>query len=222
LFPGIKDTVNKCLKDNNLNPKDKDGGSFLKGDLKSPVADGACWYGIYEGKIVYLDNSRVTSSYGMCFTRPGENPYVEMITQNSRYDENKTQIERSTSVKSKFQSDAGHVNFYQVMGALNHGDSLFNENNRHKVRFLTSIYLGGSEAKKETITVCANGIVKCDVDYLGKPPHQEAKTTEFDTRDITKENARPYLFSISEREPHRTTNNDSRTPSKEKKSGKHF
>ena len=204
LFPGIKDTVNRCLKENNLMPKEE---YPLNGDLKSPVADGACWYGIYEGKIVFLDNSRVTSSYGLCFTRPGENPYVEMIPQNSKYEENNTQIERSKLVKSKFQSDAGHVNFYQVMGAHNDkdDDSLFNENNRHKVRFLTSINLGGSEAKEETITVYANGIVKCDVDYPAKPPEQKAKTTEFDARDITKENARPYLFSVSDKEKHQIT-----------------
>lgn len=199
MFPDIKETIRKRLKKNSRVPEEYP----LNGDLKSPVADGACWYGIFEGKLVFLDNSRVTSSYGFCYTTPGGDPYHELITQNSKYeDKNNTEISREAEVKSKFNSDAGHVNFYQVMGALNHGNSLFDESNRHKVRFLNSINLAGSTANKEIITVCANGQVICDVDYPGKPSTQGLITAEFDARDITKENARPYLFSVSDSEKH--------------------
>jgi len=215
MFPDIKETIRKRLKKNSRVPEEYP----LNGDLKSPVADGACWYGIFEGKLVFLDNSRVTSSYGFCYTTPGGDPYHELITQNSKYeDKNNTEISREAEVKSKFNSDAGHVNFYQVMGALHHGNSLFDESNRHKVRFLNSINLAGSTANKEIITVCANGQVICDVDYPGKPSTQGLITAEFDARDITKENARPYLFSVSDSEKHLQRQN---TPQEDKGYGKH-
>ena len=104
------------------------------------------------------------------------------------------------------------------MGALHHGNSLFDESNRHKVRFLNSINLAGSTANKEIITVCANGQVICDVDYPGKPSTQGLITAEFDARDITKENARPYLFSVSDSEKHLQRQN---TPQEDKGYGKH-
>lgn len=205
MFPIIKERVKAILKKNSRAPQEY----ALNGDLKSPVADGACWYGMFEGKIVFMDNSRVTSSYGFCYTRPGEEPYLELIEQNSRYEnKNGTEISRRANVQSKFSSDAGHVNFYQVMGRRNHGVSIFDENNRHKVRFLNSINLAGSTAKTEIITVCANGKVICDVDYPGKPANQGPVTTEFDARDITKENARPYLFSVSDSEKHIVKHSD--------------
>lgn len=203
MFPEIKENVKDKLKREGRSPQEYE----MNGDLKSPVADGACWYGIFEGKVVFLDNSRVTSSYGFCHTIPGQVPYHELIQQNSKYEiNNGTAITRSLKIESNFNGDGGYVNFYQVMGALQHKNSLYDESSRHKVRFLNSINLNNSTAREVTITVCSNGQVICDADYSAKPQNQENITAQFDARDITQENARPYLFSICDLEVHKIMN----------------
>lgn len=209
-FPAIKETVISTMKERQRSPKEY----HLNGDLKSIVADGACWYGIFGEKLVFVDNTRITSSYGFRYSIPGNrSDYVELIKQNTRYEGKYSDtLTHSVDIVSHFESNANIVNFYQVMGSLHHGNSIFDEDNRHKVRYLTAINLGAGQASRETITVKLNGTVFCDVNYQGKPIGQKPFTAEFDTRDITKENARPYLFSVSDNERHQTNVTTSRPP----------
>lgn len=199
MFPLIKEKVKDTLSANHFNPTEY---PLNNAEVKTAVAEGACWFGMYEGKIVFVDNSRVTSSYGFSYTRPGQSDYVEMVKQNSRYGDRGYIID-DKHIRSKFPSNAGHVSFYQVMGSLRHGESVLSAENMHKVRFLTSISLAGGEAKRESLKVMENGSVYCDVDYDGKPINLQPQPVDFDTRDITKENDRPYLFSVSDNENHK-------------------
>lgn len=205
LFPAVREVVTKTLKNHGRNPKE----FTLNADLKSPVADGACWFGIFGGKLVFVDNSRVTSSYGFRYTRPGQNDYQELICQNQVFEGiHRDSLTRMANIESRFEANAEQVNFYQVMGSLHNGKSIFDENNRHKVRFLAAVNLASGKATQESITVGADGKVLCDVEYQGKPRNRGPVSTDFDTRDITKENARSYLFSVSNAEkPAKTTGN---------------
>ena len=193
MFPKVTNLVTIEIKDKGFATEEH---RINPTELKTAVSRGACWFGMYDGKIVEVDNSRITSSYGIRHTIPGQNEYIEIISQNSKYDIG-GKLVRTADVVSTFADNGQYVQFYQVMGRTD--DNLFEPSRRFKIRFLVSIPLNGREAMKETISISEKGNVECDVDYPGKPLDEKPKSVNYDFRDITQENDRSYLFSICDK-----------------------
>lgn len=198
LFPLVKDKVINKIADKTTKEIEE---YEIGGNLKNVVADGACWYGIYHGKIVTMDNSRITSSYG--YFKGGN--FEELVKRNTRYEEEQSQyagqhiVVKSARVNSEFRETAGHVQFYQLMGGIKNGTTLTDESNKHKVRLLTSIDLEGHKAENVSIKVYETGQVYCNVEYQGDSHELQVN---FDSRDITDENSRSYIFSVTDIEQH--------------------
>lgn len=190
LFPGVIDNVIREINKRGFYPNKHAIGDT---EIKTAVSKGACWYGMYDGKVVELDNSRITSSYGIRHSVPNKPEYIEIIPQNSKY-KTDGKLEGCISLQSDFANTGNCVQFYQMMGDA--GNNPFDPSKRYKVRYLTSINLDGRFATQEGVIVSIDGKVACDVDYYGKSHESNPVYVNYDMRDITKDNDRPYLFSI--------------------------
>ncbi len=191
-FPKIKDIVEKKVKNKFKKIKI---WKFDDNEIKTSVAYGACWYGIYNG-LVTLDNSRLSSAYGFKQTT-GESTHLEiLLNQNSRFDENNKVI-ANKNVESLFDGDGNTVAFYQVMGS-GRGADLLSPENRHKVVFLTNIPVI-STTKNVGIDVDRNNMVTCSVEF---DTGDEVSKSDIDivTRDITEENEWAYIFATENKD----------------------
>lgn len=186
LFPKVKEHIRDFIHDKGFSPEEHKMNAT---EVKTAVARGACWFGMYDGKVIEVDNSRITSSYGIRHTIPEQTEYIEIIPQNSKYENGS--LTKCANISSNFANNGCCVQFYQVMGAAN--QDIFEPSKSFKVRYLASIALDGRTVTQETITVNADGRVSCNVNGSRLQRHV---LVNYDTRDITNDNDRPYLFSI--------------------------
>lgn len=194
-FPYIKETVLKTIRDRKT--KDISVINFASDNdgLKTAVAYGACWYGIYNS-LVTLDNSRLAGVYGFKFTSNGETKLVKLLDQNTLFDDDNV-ARGLREIRSSFDSDGQNVVFYQVMGSGN-GNNLFSQENRFKMNELVKIRVS-AQTEKVSIGVGRDNIATCRVDFETGDSAVKSDI-DIDTRDIASENDWAYVFA--------TTNDD--------------
>ena len=191
-FPNIRKIVHEIVK---KKFKSISIWNFNDEEIKTSVAYGACWYGVYNG-LVTIDNSRLSSAYGFKQTLGNDTCLQILLNQNSKFDED-NMVAASMEVESQFNGDGETVSFYQVMGS-GEGNALLAPENRHKVVFLTSIPVS-SMTKRVGIEVDRNNIVTCSLEFN---TGDEVKQTDIDieTRDITEENEWAYTFATENKD----------------------
>lgn len=196
MFPNIKktvtDTLEKCASTKNINILST---LFDDSEIKTSVAYGACWYGIYNG-LVSLDNSRLSSAYGFKQTTGSDSKLNILLNQNSLFDED-NKVSCTADVQSNFDGDGQTVAFYQVMGSGT-GDNLLSESNRYKVNYLTSIPVTQT-TKSVSIEVGKNNTATCSVTFDTGITVSKSDV-DIQTRDIAEENDWAYIFATTDKE----------------------
>ena len=191
MFPGIRDTVYNTMKRRFRDVKVYNG--FSNEEIKTSVAYGACWYGIYNS-LVTLDNSRLSCSYGFKLTQYGKSLLHVLLNQNDCFNERGV-VSNSKHVSNTFAADGNVVDFYQVMGS-GRGDDLFTENNRHKVNFIGSIDVT-TTTSEIAMTADRRNVVTCKV-VFNTGDTSVFKDLNVVGRDITKENDWAYVFAATQ------------------------
>lgn len=193
MFPKIKDIVNTKVRSHSkhLNVLN----IFSDEEIKTSVAYGACWYGIYNG-LVTLDNSRLTSAYGFKQTTGTDSNLKILLNQNSVFGDD-NMVHGSIDIESLFDGDGQTVSFYQIMGSGT-GKELLSEKNRYKVNFLTGIPVT-QLTQSIGIDVGRNNFATCSVTF-DTGMTERRSDLDIQTRDITEENDWAYVFATTDEE----------------------
>lgn len=189
LFPFVRENVMRGVKAAFPASSPSLLGNSEALEVKSAVANGACWYGIYSN-LITLDNSRSFGTYGFKLTRDGKSHLETLLPQNTRFDDS-GRIYASQDVESNFHADGSVVNFYQVMGSAN-GDAVFDPDNRHKVNSIGYIDVP-TGTSKISMTVDLQNKVCCEVVF--ETGNRETISEQIEGRDITRENDLAYTFA---------------------------
>ena len=187
MFPGVKDKVKKILASKYTKVNEKIWEGLSDDEIKTCVANGACWYGRYG--LVQLDNSLINGSYG--FKHTDENgPKLHVVLDSQLRFDGDRPLTNSEEIESAFAGDANNICFYQIMG---NGDTenIFDEKNRHKLNFLGAIHVK-NKTNKISISVDRQNKVKGVVLY--ESDHEELLNVEAEDHDLVKENEWPYIF----------------------------
>lgn len=190
MFPGIRETVTTTLKKKFGSVNVYSG--FNADEIKTSVAYGACWYGIYNS-LVTLDNSRLTSAYGFKHTTGGSSHLNVLLSQNDVYD-TVGRVDNTVPFADKFNADGNVVDFYQVMGS-GVGNNLFSEESLHKVNYIGEIDVH-TTTDKIGISVDRRNVVTCTVKF-NTGEEDSFKDLNVVGRDITKENDWAYIFAAT-------------------------
>lgn len=191
MFPGIKETVIETIE-KGFGRQVKVYNGFVGDEIKTSVAYGACWYGIYNS-LVTLDNSRLSCAYGFKHTTGGESMLNVLLSQNDIFDSSGC-VSNNVAFEDHFNANGNVVDFYQVMGS-GVGENLFSEENRHKVN-----YIGSIDATTTTseigMSVDRRNVVTCTVRF-NTGIVSRYRDLNVVGRDITKENDWAYVFAAT-------------------------
>lgn len=193
MFPGIRSMVETFVKSHSRRVKIPN--IFDDEEVKTSVAYGACWYGIYNG-LVTLDNSRLTSVYGFKQTTGTDSTLKVLLNQNSVFGDD-NMVHGSIDIESLFDGDGQTVSFYQIMGSGT-GDDLLSEKNRYKVNYLTGIPVT-QLTQSIGIDVGRNNFATCSVTF-DTGMTERRSDLDIQTRDITEENDWAYVFATTDEE----------------------
>lgn len=161
-FPMIKEAVEKVLKAKKI---DATRISLDKEELKTAVAQGACWYGVNRNS-VRLNNLKTNAAFGFKKTLSADKTdvkFYELVEMGCAFDTSSDGIdfyEGSENIVDDFAFDAGKVNFYQVMGR--DADAILAEGQKHKFSKIASINLD-KVTSRVAIKVNENDVVECAV-----------------------------------------------------------
>lgn len=193
LFPLVKERVKEALVDHLGKERMPKLYRLDDSEVKTAVAYGACWYGIYNS-LVTLDNSRLSSAYGFKLTGHGKAQLNVLLKQNCRFGENGWIANSVVGLGSTFAADGNQVNFYQIMGSGT-GDDLFSESNRHKVNYIGTLPATAVVEEVE-MSVSRQDIVTCKVTY-DNGAEMSVNNIQVQGRDITDENDWAYVFATT-------------------------
>lgn len=200
MFPGIRSIVETVVQSHSHRVKIPN--IFNDEEIKTSVAYGACWYGIYNG-LVTLDNSRLTSAYGFKQTTGTDSILKVLLNQNSVFGDD-NMVHGSIDIESLFDGDGQTVSFYQIMGSGT-GDDLLSEKNRYKVNYLTGIPVT-QLTQSIGIDVGRNNFATCSVTF-DTGMTERRSDLDIQTRDITEENDWAYVFATTDEESVRQSAN---------------
>lgn len=193
MFPKIRDIVQNIVRKHSRRIKTLE--IFDDEEIKTSVAYGACWYGIYNG-LVTLDNSRLTSAYGFKQTTGTDSTLKVLLNQNSVFGDD-NMVHGSIDIESLFDGDGQTVSFYQIMGSGT-GNDLLSEKNRYKVNYLTGIPVT-QLTQSIGIDVGRNNFATCSVTF-DTGMTERRSDLDIQTRDITEENDWAYVFATTDEE----------------------
>ncbi len=181
-FPGIKETVKTELGIN------EEWRGLEGDDVKTAVAKGCCWYGMFS-KLIKLDNELITSSYGYTMTTDGITMFKPVIKSKSKFGRDGKYCGKSI-VSSNFLHDGGVIQFYQIMGAGI-------ERPLEDTKLYKQIYLGKVRAETKTkeilMEIDRNDNIQYSVNF--GVDMINSKVAEATNRDILDENDRVYAFA---------------------------
>ena len=139
LYPGIKETVLKAIKDNGFDCRvpwagfnNKDG-LFDDEKVKTAVAVGACWYAMYS-KVINLKHNHLTSTFGYIDMEGMKPKFVPVITKNDMFDEDGN----VKKVAVPIDMTLNNVKFIQMLG--NNYTEILGNDIRHKKNFLDEVF----------------------------------------------------------------------------------
>ena len=157
LFADIKETVLKALNSSKIVVWDK----LSNEEIKSAVAKGACWYGMY-GSTISLDNELITSSYGFKKVVNGKVTFIPVIESKNTFDEYYGKYSNEVKINSVFDEEGNIVEFYQMLGA--NTEDVFTKDKRYKLNLL-GIEDIDSDTSKICMTVGRNDNVLYEIHF---------------------------------------------------------
>lgn len=187
LFPHVRGSVRNLL--NQKFKKVAVYNGFTDEEIKTSVAYGACWYGVYNS-LVNLDNTRLSCIYGYKFTSAGKTHLKPLLNQNFSFVGEKP-LCGSEQIRSSFAADGNVIYFYQVMGS-GRDEDIFSSAKRHKVNYIGEIQAIGA-TEQISMSVGRNDLVDCMVRF-DSGAIETLSEIQVTNRDITNENDWAYVF----------------------------
>lgn len=187
MFPEIKNTVIEALGKVYSDARKKVWNGLTDEEIKTCVANGACWYGRYG--LVTLDNSLINGSYGFKYTEES-GKHLHILLSSDLSFEGNNPLTGVEEIESAFRGDGGNVCFYQVMG---NGDTenIFADENRHKLNFLGAVHLK-NKTSQISMAVDRRNKVTGTIQY--ESGHIDSLNVEAEDHDLVNENEWPYIF----------------------------
>ena len=203
LYPGIRESVEKAIKDSNCtnitlwNGYNDETGHFSSEKVKSAVATGACWYAMYSDKI-NMRNDIITTSFGYLEMENGMQKFRPMIERGSKFDEH-GECKCTIETLSELQ----FVRFIQMMGM--DYDSIWNNDLKHKMNIIDEIrgqsinsYVVKIEIKIDNKNNFSYMVCESDgATYITKGDNPFSRLTQGNNikTEIIDENSEAYIYA---------------------------
>lgn len=195
LYPRIVDVVCTSLKSAGFKVLKWNGfkgvnGNYDSDKVKTAVAIGACWYGMFSN-IIKMRHDILTSTYGYIDLVNGTNKFIPIVNRNEMFPESDYDpIEKTVTV---INNNLTNVQVRQMIG-VDH-DEILVKDIRHKYNTVAHITGDriGSTAESIGIAVDRANNITITVTQPGEEPFT-VNAKGGDT-DITKENSEAYIFA---------------------------
>lgn len=196
LYPNIKNMVDDAITNHNFTVNEWDGFKINGIEdpelVKTAVAKGACWFGMYNSH-VRLDHSILTTTLGFIDTNNAREVFVPLLTAGSHF---KSGWLHSEEVKPIYQN-LRDVRFVQMMGV--EYDTIWREDQRHKYSLLLRIRQNQLINDIEYISMNANdcGEVECAIKMEAITNEMRQHIAGAMRLDITDDNSPAYIFATT-------------------------
>ncbi len=195
LYPRIIDVVCTSLASAGFKVSEWDGfkdtnGNYDSDKVKTAVATGACWYGMFSN-IIKMRHDILTSTYGYIDIVGGVNKFIPIVSRNEMFPESDYDpIEKTVTV---INNNLNNVQIRQMIG-VDH-DEILTKDLRHKYNTVAHITGDriGSTAESIGISVDRANNITISITQPGEDPFT-VNAKGGDT-DITKENSEAYIFA---------------------------
>lgn len=214
-FPQVKklviETVLKESKTDNNKNKLSEWAGMSGEEVKTAVAEGACWYG--QCGMVELDNSLINGTYGFKCTEAGKSKLHTLLRSDLRF-KGEQPLENGKDFASSFAGDGHNICFYQVMGSGN-AEDIFESENRHKLNYLGGIHVT-NKTNHISISVDRKNMALCKV--LFESGHEMELSTVAADHDLSHEQDWPYVFATLNVEQDKDSSESTQSASSDSKS----
>jgi hypothetical protein len=202
-FPFIKENVTKELGKQGFKKveiKDLQQDKSLD-NLKTIVAEGACWYGINRQNIE-VTNNKVFHSFIVKHSFDGSHngtDFIHFIKQGQRFEKNNDgnlEIRESRDIKENahFEFDNNLVKIYQVTG--NNPKELYNKKGlKHKITFVTSLE-ARREIKKLVVVLRPDDSLESIAKFDRNESNDIHAWANTKSVEIASENDEHYIFAL--------------------------
>ncbi|MBR5105996.1 MAG: hypothetical protein IKU93_06130, partial [Alistipes sp.] len=159
--------------------------------VKTAVAKGACWFGMYNSQI-RLDHSILTTTLGYIDARNAKETFVPLLTSGTHFDGGKL---RSEAV-SPIYANLSDVRFVQMMGA--DYDNIWHRQQSHKFSLIARVRQNQITSAIKTISMGANdcGEVDYEIELMTLQKIEQALDGAM-RLDITDDNSPAYIFATT-------------------------
>ena len=159
--------------------------------VKTAVAKGACWFGMYNSQI-RLDHSILTTTLGYIDARNAKETFVPLLTSSTHFDGGKL---RSEAV-SPIYANLSDVRFVQMMGA--DYDNIWHRQQSHKFSLIARVRQNQITSAIKTISMGANdcGEVDYEIELMTLQKIEQALDGAM-RLDITDDNSSAYIFATT-------------------------
>lgn len=195
LYPRVKHTVRTVINNHKYVVNEWDGlkvnGIEDSELVKTAVAKGACWFGMYNSQI-RLDHSILTTTLGYIDNRNARETFVPLLTSGTHFEGGKLVSEAVRPIFANLRD----VRFVQMMGADH--DYIWHNNLSHKFSLIDRVRQNQLTAAINTISMHANdcGEVGYDIRLMTQQSIQE-NLNDAMRLDITDDNSSAYIFATT-------------------------
>lgn len=195
LYPRVKHTVRTVINNHKYVVNEWDGlkvnGIEDSELVKTAVAKGACWFGMYNSQI-RLDHSILTTTLGYIDNRNARETFVPLLTSGTHFEGGKLVSEAVRPIFAHLRD----VRFVQMMGADH--DYIWHNNLSHKFSLIDRVRQNQLTAAINTISMHANdcGEVGYDIRLMTRQSIQE-NLNDAMRLDITDDNSSAYIFATT-------------------------
>ena len=195
LYPRVKHTVRTMINNHKYVVNEWDGlkvnGIEDSELVKTAVAKGACWFGMYNSQI-RLDHSILTTTLGYIDSRNAKETFVPLLTSGTHFEGGKLVSEAVRPIFANLKD----VRFVQMMGADH--DNIWHNNLSHKFSLIDRVRQNQLTAAINTISMHANdcGEVGYDIRLMTQQSIQE-NLNDAMRLDITDDNSPAYIFATT-------------------------
>lgn len=160
-------------------------------NLKTVVAEGACWYGMNISN-VKVHSSKTFYTYCVQHSKDAcDTSIISLIRPGESFADNGN-ISAIKTVNGHFQYDNYTARFYQIIGR--NPLETMQKRIKHKIIPIASITEISSEFRSVAMQLNTNDEVLCKASFDGREPIE--KRGNSDTKDIVDENEEHYLFAV--------------------------
>ena len=196
LYPNVKKQVYEAINVHKFEFTEWDGlkvnGVESAELVKTAVAKGACWFGMYNSR-VRLDHSILTTTLGYIDNKNATEVFVPLLTPGARFEHGELQSEQVAPIYTNLSD----VRFVQMMGA--NYDDIWQNDLSHKYSLIArkrqDVIIGNIEYISMNTNEC--GEVGCAIKLMMSSQEMRTNLSGTMRLDITDDNSSAYIFATT-------------------------